>query len=99
MKFYQVLTTNEHTSSLDIQYTSVFNYATLAEAMRDYHLHKVSEGDGVTYTEAITGRTACQHQLVYEEKGGAVIELRTEYADERGYFHSQRSLLIKEIIL
>ena len=34
IKFYQVLVTDWHESSLDATYKHVFNYATLAEALR-----------------------------------------------------------------
>lgn len=58
IKFYQVLVTDWHESSLDATYKHVFNYATLAEAMRcpfyvgDDNKH-VSEGE--KFVDPITG--------------------------------------------
>lgn len=80
MKFFQVLTTNKFENTLNRQYTNVYNYASLAEAMKTLRLYEDKDAvDGMTYTDKITGKEVVQHHLSYEENGGAVLELRHEY--------------------
>ena len=105
MKFFQVLITNEFKSTLDRQYTNVYNYASLAEAMQVFRLYEVKDvADGITFTDNLTGRQLVQQHLYYEEDGGAVIELRKEYLDyPEGcttlQFITMKSLYVKEINL
>ena len=80
MKFFQVLTTNKFTSTLDRQYIIVNNVTSLAKAMRIFSSYEDKDAqDGVEYTEKHTGRKTVQFHLHYEENGGAVLELRHEY--------------------
>ena len=73
MKFFQVLTTNKFQSSLDRQYVNVYNYASLAEALKTLRLYEDKDAvDGYTYTDNL-GRKVVQYHLNYEENGGAVI--------------------------
>ena len=79
MKFFQVMTTNKFQSTLDRQYVNVYNFASLAEALKTLRLYEDKDAvDGYTYTDSF-GRKVVQHHLNYEENGGAVIELRHEY--------------------
>lgn len=79
MRFFQVTVTNRFKTELDRMYTSVFNYASLAEAMRDIRLFENKNAvDGVSYTDGLD-RKVVQFHIVYEENGAAVIELRHEY--------------------
>ena len=69
MKFFQVLTTNKFQSSLDRQYVNVYNYASLAEALKTLRLYEDKDAvDGYTYTDNL-GRKVVQHHLNYEENG------------------------------
>lgn len=80
MKFFQVLITNNFKSTLDRQYTAVYNYASLAEALRNIHMWEDKDAvDGMSYTDKLSGQTVVQFHLTYEEEGAAVIELRHEY--------------------
>lgn len=105
IKFFQVLTTNRFKSSLDRQYTSVFNYASLAAALRNMRMvENKNVADGITYIDNITGEKVCQHHLTYEEDGAAVIELRHEFFGiPEGctveQVVNQQSMYIKEINL
>ena len=80
MKFFQVLTTNVFTSTIDRQYTTVNNFASLAEAMRIFSIYEDKDvQDGVEYIGKFSGRKTVQFHLHYEENGGAVLELRHEF--------------------
>lgn len=105
IKFYQVLVTDWHDSSLDCMYKYVWNYATLTEAMRcpfyagDKNLHVK---DGEKFNDPITGVEKYQYNFQYiDTKGCATIELRHERIVEEN--NSSKVLvyqvLIKEIIL
>lgn len=98
MTFFQVLITNEHSSSIDCQYKHVYNYATLAEAMKVYNMYDYKKQDGITFKEPTSGRELVQQKLNYTENGGAVLELRYEYLNEE-QFRTQESIIVKEIIL
>lgn len=80
MKFFQVLTTNVFTDTINRQYTTVNNFASLAEAMRVFSIYEDKDvQDGVEYIQKFSGRKTVQFHLHYEENGGAVLELRHEY--------------------
>lgn len=80
MKFFQVLTTNVFTDTINRQYTTVNNFASLAEAMRIFSIYEDKDvQDGVEYIQKFSGRKTVQFHLHYEENGGAVLELRHEY--------------------
>lgn len=80
MKFFQVLITNKFKNTFDRQYTYVYNYASLAEAMKTLRRYEDKDAvDGFTYKDKLTGEETVQHHLSYEENGGAVLELRHEY--------------------
>ena len=80
MKFFQVLTTNVFTDTINRQYTTVNNFASLAEAMRIFSIYEDKDvQDGVGYIQKFSGRKTVQFHLQYEENGGAVLELRHEY--------------------
>lgn len=80
MKFFQVLTTNVFTDTFNRQYTTVNNFASLAEAMRIFSIYEDKDvQDGVEYIQKFSGRKTVQFHLHYEENGGAVLELRHEY--------------------
>ena len=80
MKFFQVLTTNVFTDTINRQYTTVNNFASLAEAMRIFSIYEDKDvQDGVEYIQKFSGRKTVQFHLHYEENGGAVVELRHEY--------------------
>ena len=80
MKFFQVLTTNKFNNEFNRQYTNVYNYASLAEAMKTMRLYEDRDAvDGIDYTDKISGKKVVQFHLSYEENGAAVIELRHEY--------------------
>lgn len=80
MKFFQVLTTNVFTSTVNRQYTTVNNFASLAEAMRIFSRYEDKDvQDGVEYIEKHSGRKTVQFHINYEENGGAVLEIRHEY--------------------
>lgn len=104
MRFFQVTVTNRFKNFMDRMYTSVYNYASLAEAMRDIRLFENKNAeDGVSYTDD-HGREVVQFHLVYEENGCAVIELRHEYFGipedstvEQVIY--QESVYVKEIVL
>ena len=106
MKFFQVLITNEfkHTGE-DKVYKHVYNYATLAEALRTMRMYEdKDQADGYTYTEGLTGRDVLQYHLNFEEKGGAVLELRHEYfgtpeGSDIVQIMTLQAVYVKEIIL
>ena len=80
MKFFQVLTTNVFTDTINRQYTTVNNFASLAEAMRIFSIYEDKDvQDGVEYIQKFSGRKTVQFHLHYEENGGAVLEMRHEY--------------------
>lgn len=80
MKFFQVLISNRFDNSLNRQYTQVYNYASLAEALQVLRRYDDKDAvDGIDYTDKISGEKVVQFHLTYEENGGAVIELRHEY--------------------
>lgn len=80
MKFFQVLTTNVFTDTINRQYTTVNNFASLAEAMRIFSRYEDKDvQDGVEYIQKFSGRKTVQFHLHYEENGGAVLEIRHEY--------------------
>ena len=80
MKFFQVLTTNVFTDTINRQYTTVNNFASLAEAMRIFSIYEDKDvQDGVEYIQKFSGRKTVQFHLHYEENGGAVLELRHEF--------------------
>ena len=80
MKLFQVLTTNVFTDTINRQYTTVNNFASLAEAMRVFSIYEDKDvQDGVEYIGKFSGRKTVQFHLYYEENGGAVFELRHEY--------------------
>ena len=80
MRFFQVKVTNEYKTILDRMYISVYNYASLAEAMKTIRLCENKDAvDGYTFTDNLTKRKVVQYHLSYEENGGAVIELRQEF--------------------
>lgn len=105
IKFYQVLVTDWHESSLDATYKHVFNYATLAEAMRcpfyvgDDNKHV---GEGEKFVDPITGVEKHQYHFQYLDiHQQAIIELRHEKMaeDERGTKVLIYQVLIKEVVL
>ena len=80
MKFFQVLISNKFDNVLNRQYTQVYNYASLAEALKTMRLYEDKDAvDGIDYTDKISGKKVVQFHLNYEENGAAVIELRHEY--------------------
>ena len=80
MKFFQVLTTNVFTDTFNRQYTTINNFASLAEAMRIFSIYEDKDvQEGVEYIQKFSGRKTVQFHLHYEENGGAVLELRHEY--------------------
>ena len=105
MKFFQVLITNKFKSTFDRQYTSVYNYASLAEALRNIHIWEDKDAvDGFVYIKKGTGMRKTQYHLTYEEDGAAVIELRHEYFGIPEGCSSeqvvcQKSVYVKEINL
>jgi len=80
MRFFQVKVTDKYKSDLERKYTCVYNYASLAEAMKAIRLYEDPSAapDGYTYIDNLN-RKVVQYHLYYEENGGAVIELRHEY--------------------
>lgn len=80
MRFFQVKVTNEYKTTLDRMYIYVYNYASLAEAMKTLRAAENKDAvDGYTFTDNLTKRKVVQYHLSYEENGGAVIELRQEF--------------------
>lgn len=80
MKFFQVLISNKFDNVFNRQYTQVYNYASLAEALQVLRRYDDTDAvDGIDYTDKISGKKVVQFHLTYEENGAAVIELRHEY--------------------
>lgn len=102
-KFYQVLITNEYTSTLNMLYTDVYNYASLSEALKTLKMYEDKAQDGIMYTN-FTGEETVQYHLYYNVKDTAVIELKHEFF---GYpkdnkikqVIKMKSIFIKEIKL
>lgn len=107
IKFYQVLVTNWHDSSRteDCMYKYVFNYATLADALKcPFYIGDENKRvkDGEKWADGFTGVEKYQYHFTYtDQQGRATIELRHEKIehDERGQYVSIYQVLIKEIIL
>ena len=105
MKFFQVLVTDKYENSINKRYTQVYNYSSLAEALKTLKLYEyINVEDGVTTTDPLSGEELCQYRWAYEEKGAAVIELRHEFfgvpegCTTKQVTH-RKSVYIKEIIL
>ena len=80
MRFFQVKVTNEYKNFLDRMYIGVYNYASLAEAIKTYRAYENKDAaDGYSFTDNLTDRKVVQYHLTYEENGGAVMELRQEF--------------------
>lgn len=105
IKFYQMLVTNWHKSSLDVLYTNVFNYATLAEAMNSpFYAGNLNKhtANGESFKDCLTGQIKYQYVLQYVgEDKKATLELRHEriVEVEGGTTVELYQVLIKEIIL
>ena len=105
IKFYQVLVTNWHDGTEDCMCKYVFNYATLADALKcPFYIGDENKRvkDGEKWVDGFTGVEKYQYHFTYtDQQGRATIALRHEKIehDERGQHVSIYQVLIREIIL
>lgn len=105
IRFFQMLVTNWHRSSSDVSYKHVFNYATLAEAMRcPFYAGDLNKRvrNGESFIDPISRTEKYQYVMQYlDENGNATLELRHErfVEDDAGKGTEMYQVLIKEIKL